>query len=148
MEAHTPKEAYLNTTNAIARMQTARQARLFNKQCDGIGSGLTQWFGSPLGWLLAPATGALVFLFASDTMPHSLRGSSFSSLSNNITVISLSVAVRIFKHLTSIQMTGSASFFNKEVQRKMISTFKDTTGGDKLLNSSTFLEAERVLKGQ
>ena len=42
-------------------MQTARQARLFSKQCDGIGSGLTQWFGSPLGWLLAPATGALVF---------------------------------------------------------------------------------------
>ena len=26
----------------------------------------------------------------------------------------------------------------------MISTFKDTTGGDKLLNSSRFLESERV----
>lgn len=89
----------------------------------------------PSGVAFSASNRSACFLFASDMMPHSLRGSSFSSLSNNITVISLSVAVRIFKHLTSIQMTGSTSFFNKEVQMKMISTFKDTTGGDKLLNS-------------
>lgn len=107
-------------------------------------SGLNQWFGDPLGWLLAPATGALVF-DASDSMLHSLCGSSFSSLSSKITFLfSLLVTDWIIKHLTPIHSEQVVPPFNRGFFRKVVSTFKDTTEGDKLLINSTFLVAQRV----
>lgn len=118
----------------------ARQAHSLSKQCDGISSGLTRWFGSPLGRLWAPETGALVFV-AFDKTPHSLCGSSFS-LPVKLNHHDFSSGKRL--HIQMLNDDRPCLFWTKSIRGKMISTSKDTIGGDKLLNNLTFLVAQGV----